>query len=63
MNEWTKIDYDEALYLLSTYFSANSVYLKHDYPLEVMCKIRNYAANIINGISYRNLELILLQLV
>jgi phosphatidylinositol 3-kinase len=65
LNSWTKIDRDEALYLLSSNFSANDIYSKIQTKkhIKTLQTIRLYAIKILFADSDKNLELILLQLV
>jgi len=62
MYKWENVEYDEALHLLSTFFSANGYYTKNT-NRSAMIKVREYATSIIQETDTKTFSLILLQLV
>ena len=54
IKEWTKIKYDDAIYLLSRDFSLNNVVVKNfsDSKLEINTEIRKYAVDILRDEDY-----------
>ena len=61
LDVWEKIGIDDALYLLSGYFSANSFYQKRSMNKEfhAVKKIREYAIKIIKNASDKNIRKII----
>mmetsp|Transcript_14580 Transcript_14580/g.12381 ORF Transcript_14580/g.12381 Transcript_14580/m.12381 type:complete len:513 (+) Transcript_14580:982-2520(+) len=63
LENWAKIDYEDALHLLSSFFCANDLYNRNKKPINAMLKIREYAVKILEEVSSERLTFLLLQLV
>ena len=68
LEKWKKIEYDDALFLLSKKFSRNDIYstdlkIKPSRKSEILGKIRDYAVKNLENISIKKIEFLILQLV
>ena len=63
LEKWAKIDYTDAIHLLSSFFCANEFYNHTKKPIEPMQKIRAYAVKILYDTPNNTILSILLQLV
>lgn len=68
LEKWKKIDYDDALFLLSKKFSRNDVYqtdlnIKPSRKSEILGRIRDYAVGNLGNIGIKKIEFLILQLV
>ena len=61
LQNWTNVQYDEALYLLSYFYSANNIFTRSNISnFQAMEKVREYATTIIEKIDEGKFAMILL---